>query len=129
MSDMKFGFAIFLVMCAAVAQLSAQAPADLILLNGKIFTSDPSRLNVAALAIRDSRIQATGESDEIRKLAGPNTRIIDLGQRTVVPGFNDAHAHFGPMFQGIDLEFKTYEPSWAETQAAIEKAVARARGI
>lgn len=121
---MRFGFAIFLVICAAMMRLAAQAPADLILLNGKIFTSDPSRPSVAALAIRGTRIQATGDNDEIRKLAGETTRIIDLGGRTVVAGFNDAHAHFGPTFQGIDLEFKTQEPSWAETQAAIEKAVA-----
>src|SRR5687767_11253290 len=97
---MKFGFATLILMLAAIAPLAAQAPADLILLNGKIFTSDPSRPSVAALAIRGDRIQATGDTDEIRKLAGPNTRIIDLGGRTVVPGFNDAHAHFGPTFQG-----------------------------
>jgi predicted amidohydrolase YtcJ len=106
--------------------LAAQVPADLILLNGKIFTSDPSRPTVSALAIRGSRIEATGSDDEIRKLARETTKIVDLGGRTVVPGFNDAHAHFGPTFQGIDLEFKTQEPSWAETRAAIEKAVGSA---
>ena len=101
--------------------LTAQAQADLILLNGKIFTSDPSRPHAAAIAVRGDRIQAVGNNDDLRKLADGKTRIIDLGGRTVVPGFNDAHAHFGPTFQGLDLEFKTQEPGWAEIQAAIEK--------
>lgn len=116
---MKFGFAIFLLIFAALPH-AAQAPVDLILLNGKIFTSDPSRPNVQALAVSGSRIHATGSNDEIQKLAGRNTRIIDLGGRTVVPGFNDAHAHFGPKFQGIDLPFKSMEPTWLEVADALK---------
>ena len=123
---MRYAFALFFIIYAAILPLAAQPRADLIFLNGKIFTSDPSRSNATALAIRGGLIQAVGDDNVVRKLAGQNTRIIDLGGRTVVPGFNDAHAHFGPMFQGIDLEFNTHEPTWAQTQAAIEKAVANA---
>ena len=54
-NGMKFGSAILLVICAAVMPLAGQAPADLILLNGKIFTSDPARPTVSAIAIRGSR--------------------------------------------------------------------------
>ncbi|HYX69000.1 MAG TPA: amidohydrolase [Terriglobales bacterium] len=48
---------------------------------------------VQALAVRDGRIVATGTDAEIRKLAGPKTRIVDLGGHFVLPGFNDAHTH------------------------------------
>ncbi len=123
---MKFTLAIFLVICGVMMSLAAQVPADLILLNGSIFTSEPGKPNAEAIAIRGERIQAVGSNEEIRKHSGKKTKIIDLGKRTVVPGFNDAHAHFGPTFQGIDLEFKTQEPSWDDTSAGIKLAVATA---
>jgi predicted amidohydrolase YtcJ len=46
------------------------------------------------LALDGYRILAVGDNAEVRKLAGPNTRIIDLGGRRVLPGFNDSHVHF-----------------------------------
>ena len=55
------------------------------LLNGKVFTSDASHHYVQALAIRGERIVATGDSATIEALAGPQTRQIDLGGRTVIP--------------------------------------------
>src|SRR6266568_7398925 len=76
----------------APACLWPQAP-DTILYNGKIFTSNTDQLRVEALAIRGERISAAGSNDSVRQLAGAQTRIIDLGGRTVVPGFNDAHWH------------------------------------
>src|SRR5215472_14903208 len=48
---------------------------------------------VQALAISQARIVAAGSNVEILKLKGPNTQIIDLGGRFVMPGFNDAHTH------------------------------------
>lgn len=47
-----------------------------------------------AVAVEGERILALGKNDQIRGLAGPQTRIIDAGQGTVLPGFNDAHVHF-----------------------------------
>ena len=46
-----------------------------------------------AIAIRGDRIQAVGQNAEILKLRGPDTKVIDLGGKFVMPGFNDAHAH------------------------------------
>jgi predicted amidohydrolase YtcJ len=68
---------------------------DVILINGKIFTSDTSQLIVAALAIKGNKILAIGTNKKIEKLATSKTRKIDLGGKTVVPGFNDAHDHLG----------------------------------
>lgn len=70
-------------------------PADLILTNGKIFTSDTTRLYVQALAIKGNKILAVGSNAAIEKLTSPKTKKIDLQGRTVVPGFNDAHDHPG----------------------------------
>ena len=73
---------------------TAQSRADLIVVHGKIWTEDPHRPEVEALAVRDQRIMAAGDSVEIQKLAGEGTKVIDLRGRRVVPGFNDAHVHF-----------------------------------
>ncbi len=72
--------------CAAQAQ-----PADIILLNGKIvqYGSAPAE----ALAVRDGRIAAVGSANDIRALAGPASRVIDLAGRTVIPGLIDSHIH------------------------------------
>ncbi len=74
---------------------------DLILVGGRIFTADPTRPWVQALAIRGERIVAAGPGDSVRALAGPRTRVRDLGGRTVIPGINDAHAHVAPVTRGI----------------------------
>lgn len=122
----KFIHLIFLSVLLSFPAFGQQAPADLILLNGKVFTADPARPSAEAVAIRGGRIIAVGTSAEMEKLAGATTRRVDLLERTVVPGFNDAHFHFGPDPQGFHLQFKTMEPSWEETVGAIEAAVKQA---
>src|SRR5919202_3945190 len=107
----------------SVAARGQQAPADLILFGGKVFTGDPARPSAEAVATRGERVIAVGTSAEVKRLAGATTRVVDLGGRVVVPGFNDAHFHFMPDPQGFRLQFKTMEPSWEETGAAIEQAV------
>ena len=66
--------------------------ADTVLTNGKIVTLEAAGI-VEALAVTDGKIVATGKSDEIMRLAGPATRRIDLGGRTVIPGLIDSHMH------------------------------------
>jgi len=70
----------------------AQAP-DTVLVNGKILTVDAQFGTREALAIRDGKIQAVGTSAEMRRLAGPRSRVIDLQGRTVIPGLIDSHLH------------------------------------
>ena len=116
----------FLTLSLTVANCQQAAP-DLVLLNGKIFTSDAAHPYVQALAIRGERITATGDSAKIHTLVGPNTKEIDLGGRTVIPGINDAHNHLGvaPLNQ-IELELANPDPTWAEMKPAIAAAVLKA---
>ncbi|MDH5199462.1 MAG: amidohydrolase family protein [Candidatus Bathyarchaeota archaeon] len=67
--------------------------AGLVLLNGKIITVDPSETIAEAVAVRDGRFLKVGSSEEIRRLAGSKTRVIDLKGKTVLPGFIDSHEH------------------------------------
>ena len=84
---------------------SAGQPPDVIFVNGDIYTQAvPARAQ--AIAVRDGRVVAVGSNDDIRKLKGPQTQVVDLGGHFVMPGFNDAHVHLeeaGLEAQSVDL--------------------------
>jgi predicted amidohydrolase YtcJ len=75
------------------AKPQATALADVVLINGKISTVDPAKPEVEAVAVWHGRILTVGNSDQILKLVGPRTHVIDLKGRRVVPGFYDSHVH------------------------------------
>src|ERR1700675_1524833 len=76
-----------------VASAAEPAPADLVLMHGKIHTEDANRSVVQALAVRGNSIVAVGTDQAISALIGQNTRTVDLGGRVVLPGIIDAHTH------------------------------------
>src|SRR4030042_5703850 len=99
--------------------------ADFILLDGRVFTGDDSRPWAEAVAGNtDGTIAAVGTSADIRKLAGPATRILDAGGRLVIPGLYDAHTHFSSggrsltelSFRGVDSIAKVQEMVAAKIQ-------------
>ncbi len=85
---------IAMLLAGTPAALHAQPAApDVILANGKIITVD-DRFSIAqAVAVKGDRIVAVGSNQDVERLAGANTRRIDLGGKSVVPGFIDNHAH------------------------------------
>jgi len=85
-------FRAIIPLALAVAPALAQT-ADTVLVDGKILIVDSQFTTREALAIRDGKIVASGKTPDMRKLAGPQTRMIDLGGRTVIPGLIDSHMH------------------------------------
>ncbi len=84
---------VVVAVAGAAMPHAQQAGVDTVLTNGKIITVD-NRFSIAqAVAIRGDRIVAVGTNQDITRLAGPNTRRIDLGGKAVIPGLIDAHAH------------------------------------
>ncbi len=77
----------------AGAEPSKTGRADRVFVNGRIWTGEPTRPLVAALAVRGSTLIALGTSKEVRKLAGKGTDVVDLRGRFACPGFVDAHVH------------------------------------
>ncbi len=69
---------------------------DLVIVRGKIWTEDPREPEAEALAISENRIAAVGSTEAILKTAGPDTQVLDVRGRRVLPGFNDAHVHLFP---------------------------------
>lgn len=90
---MKIGLILFCWLALSFSAL-AQIPADLVLLNGKIWTVNDKQPEAEAVAILGQRIVAVGANADIRKLIGKTTKVIDLQGKRAVPGFNDAHVHF-----------------------------------
>ncbi len=91
--------------------------ADLIIVNANIHTMDRSHPAAAAIAIHGNRIIAVGSNDEIKKLAGADTKVIDAKGRLVLPGFNDAHVHFmsgGFQLSSVDLRDANTPQEFAE---------------
>src|SRR6266566_3824750 len=85
---------LLFALTVATALLRAQEPRpDLVLSNGKIITVDERFTIAQAVAIKGDRITGVGSSPEITRLAGPNTRTIDLRGRAVIPGLIDNHMH------------------------------------
>ena len=81
--------------------------ADLIAFNGKITTLDEQVDEASALAIADGKFIAVGTNDDIMKLLGDDTEIIDLNGRRVIPGLNDSHLHVtrGGRFFNLELRW------------------------
>ncbi|MCD6346958.1 MAG: amidohydrolase [Bacteroidales bacterium] len=72
-------------------------PADMVVMNAKILTIDKDNPMAEAIAIRGEWIVAVTSNKKIDKYIDEATEVIDAGGRLVLPGFNDAHAHFGPI--------------------------------
>jgi predicted amidohydrolase YtcJ len=66
---------------------------ELIVYNARLATCDPTGTRARALATWKGRVFAVGTDDEIRELAGPRTKVVDLGGRFMCPGFTDCHTH------------------------------------
>ena len=77
----------------AGAQRAAPPPADLIVINARIYTVDDSHPFVSAMAVRNGRVQFVGSNRETMLLRGPSTRVIDAAGQTVIPGLVDTHLH------------------------------------
>jgi predicted amidohydrolase YtcJ len=111
---------LFWFLCFQPTDVIAQQ-ADLILTNGKIFTSDDKQLYVQALAIKGNKILATGNNAAIERLASAKTQKIDLKGKVVVPGFNDAHDHPGWDAQiGKSYAYTDFHPDGLSKSAVLD---------
>ena len=86
--------------------------ADLVIINGKVLTIDKENPAAEAIAIKGEYIIAVGSAAEISEFISEGyTKVINAGGRMVIPGFNDAHVHFGPLDPDfIELRYTT-DPS------------------
>ena len=112
-------------MLLATLALQQQAPpADLVVLNAKVYTADVNRPVAEAFAVRAGRIAFVGSARGALALVGPRTERLDLAGRTVIPGMVDAHAHLLGLGQALRTVNLVGTRSYDEV---IARAVERAR--
>jgi predicted amidohydrolase YtcJ len=97
--------------------------ADTIFTNGQVITVDPHNMIAEAVAVMGNRVAAVGSATKVAALRGPETKVVDLTGRTLLPGFIEAHAHLG--IYGIVKSAVQCGPphvkSIADLQAAIKE--------
>ena len=90
---------VLLTLCATALWLinystaTAQEIADKIWFGGPVYTMNDDAMEAEAVAVKDGRIIAVGTSDDVMAHKGDDTQLIDLGGRTMLPGFVDSHGH------------------------------------
>src|SRR5690606_30650815 len=125
--------AIFLSVCggepeddAAIPETRTQAAADLVLRGGTVATVDPTLGRQQAIAISGYEIAAVGSDEEIEAWIGPQTEVVELDGRFVMPGFIEGHGHFmgvGRAKQILDLcTVRNWEEIVSMVAAAADKA-------
>lgn len=110
----------FVVAVLSVFVACSANAATLLLVNGKVWTENPAQPIAQAVALDGTTILAVGDNAAIQKLAGPDTRTIDLAGKLVLPGFNDSHVHF---LSGGD-SLVTVQLHTANSQAEFQKRIA-----
>ena len=109
------------------APLAAQgAPADLIVTNARVYTVDDSHPFVEAFAVRGGRVEFVGDARGALTLKGPQTQVLDVGGRTVIPGIIDAHGHVAELGQTLAIVDLTGASSYDEI---IARVVAKAKTV
>ena len=123
--------AAWLAISAERSAAAQQQPApDFVLTNGKIITVDDRFTIAQAVAVLGERFIAVGSNQEIAGLAGPNTTVIDLEGRSVIPGLIDNHAHImeeGPIWQ-LELRLDGIETRAQALHLIRERAMALGPG-
>ncbi|RCJ04578.1 amidohydrolase, partial [Cupriavidus necator] len=114
---------------AASSELFAMSPnptPDLILVNGKFATLDRANPQADAVAIQDGRFVGVGTRQDIMKLAGAQTRVIDLNGRRAIPGLIDSHMHIirGGLNYNMELRWDGVR-SLADAMRMLKDQVAR----
>ncbi len=97
--------------------------ADLILFNAKVLTMDPSNPKAELVAVKDKKILGIGENDILRELQGKYTVVIDCANKTILPGFTDAHCHlqaFAESLVNLNLDPSAGTKSIMDIQAKVK---------
>ncbi len=99
--------------------------ASTIFIGGRVYTGDPGRPPETCLAVADGRVAAVGDETAVRAIQRPDTRVIDLDGRAVVPGLTDAHLHILGYALSLDQLQLAGVRSLAEIRAAVAEAAGR----
>src|SRR5690349_24498863 len=100
--------------------------APTIFINGRFATLDRARPQASAVAIRDGRFLAVGDTEHVMRFREAGSRVVDLNARTVIPGLNDSHLHLirGGLNYNLELRWEGV-PSVADALRMLKDQAAR----
>ncbi len=107
-------------------------PADLVVVNARVWTGDRSRPAAEAVAVAGDRIAVVGSRAEIDAVCGPNTRVVDAAGRFLMPGFSDAHIHLmtgGAQLDSVDLKDAASPEEFARRIGERARALAKGEWV
>ena len=105
----------------------ARQAADLVMRGGTVATVDPALGTEQAIAVTGHEITAVGSDDEIAAYIGPETRVVELNGRFVMPGFIEGHGHFLSLGRAKQILDLSTVKNWAEVVSMVATAVDKAQ--
>src|SRR5438094_1184775 len=123
---MKSLLAVLGLLLVALTSPPPPQVADVVFINGNIYTVNAKQPHAEAVAVKGDRIVFVGANAAVKKYEGANTRVVDLHGATMVPGMTDAHYHFigvGQREMNLNLEGITnLEDFLAKVKARVDRA-------
>ena len=117
---------VVLSLSGLISPQSGTEPADLVFINGSVYTANDRQLTAEAVAIKGDRFVFVGSNDSARKYVGKNTRVVDLKGKAVLPGLTDSHHHLsGVGFREMNLNLEgtmTLADFLAKVKARVDQA-------
>jgi predicted amidohydrolase YtcJ len=107
-----------------------QEPSDLVIINAKVITVDKEFAIRQAVAVKNGKIAAVGTDEEVKKFIGPDTIVLDLRGKPVLPGINDAHMHatfFGGTRPPLALDLGY--PTIRSIRGMVEELLKKVEGV
>ncbi len=108
---------------SASGKIDEKILADLLLTNAVVITSNSSVSPCDAVAVKDGRILSTGTTEDLMTLKGPDTEVLDMNGKTILPGLHDAHVHFESgakaVTQNLSVRFMNLEQILAKIEEAV----------
>jgi predicted amidohydrolase YtcJ len=128
----KLAVCVLVLMTALDAKAESKPSATLIVTNAAIYTVNKQQPTAEAVAVIGDRIVAVGSRNDINLWSGPRTKVIDAGGKLLLPGFNDAHAHFiqgGAQLEQVQLTDASTPEEFAKRVAAQVKKTGKGEWI
>jgi predicted amidohydrolase YtcJ len=120
-------YLLILLVAAFAISCSKKTPADIIIYGGKIYTMNSTQPEVEAVAVTGTKIRFAGTQEDAMQFKGDNTRMIDLGGKTMTPGLIEGHGHImGLGYNELNLNLADVR-SYDELVQKVKEAVAKAQ--
>ena len=121
-------FSVFIFFFAFICSCKKESIyADVIFINGNIYTVDSLKPSASVLAVSNHRIIGLGDNNIIDEFKNADTKIIDLENSFVMPGFIEGHGHFGGFGEGLQNLNFLHSKSWDDVIKLVEEKVKTAK--